>query len=86
MSPKVSLESLPQFYGWREVLALFPDEEAFLDAYCDGTLPLVTRQVVRDTCPERTLECLLLRRLVQLQLAARDKEQRTALPFVKSTS
>lgn len=61
-----TLDQLPRFYGYRDVLACFgEDQDAFVDAFCDDTLPPAVRQTCLDTMGERLLEVWLLRRLVR---------------------
>jgi hypothetical protein len=61
------LATLPTYYGCRDILALFDgDEDAFTDAWCDGSLPLVVRHTILETAAPRFLELCLLRRIVRL--------------------
>jgi hypothetical protein len=61
------LAALPQFYSYKDVLAVFDgDEDAFIDAFCDGTLPLATRTAIVETLNVQLLHVLLLRRVVRL--------------------
>jgi hypothetical protein len=64
------LASLPTYFSYKDVLSrgFDGDEDAFIDAWCSGTLPLRVREAILDTMPERLLECYLLRRIVR-QLA-----------------
>ena len=57
-----------RFYSYRDVLDLLyaGDEDAFLDAWCDGTLPWAIRHACEDSMPPRTMELALLRRIVRL--------------------
>ena len=61
---------LPKYYTWREVLDLYRgDEDAFMDAWCDGTLPQVVRRACEDTLPPGVVQNWLLRRVVRQQQA-----------------
>lgn len=58
------LAALPRYYTYREVLACYPDEDAFLDAYC-GDMPQEVRRHVEDSLDLQTLQTWLLRRLIR---------------------
>lgn len=62
------LATLPKYYSYRDVLELVfaGDLDGFTDAVCDGTLSPMVIAAVLDTAPPRTLEILLLRRIVRL--------------------
>ena len=64
----VALAQLPRFYSFKDVLAevFGGDEDRFIDAWCDGSLPRATRDAVLDTMPPRLIEVYLLRRIVRL--------------------
>lgn len=61
------LGQLPTFYSYKDVLAsVFEgDEDAFTDALCSDTLSLDVRLTILDTMQPRTLETMLLRRIVR---------------------
>jgi hypothetical protein len=67
----LKLATLPTFYGYREVLALFDgSEERFLDAWLADPpvgLPPEVRAVCRETLSPQTFGLLLLRRLIRQQ-------------------
>jgi hypothetical protein len=58
---------LPRFYGYKDVLALCygDDTDQFLDAFCDGSMPLAIRHVVEDTMDPNRLVAWLLRRMIR---------------------
>lgn len=62
------LLALPRFYTHKDVLdqVFDGDEDAFTDAFCDGTLPPTVRAVVWEGGAS-WLNTLLLRRLVRQQ-------------------
>lgn len=67
-NPPGDLAALPKYHTWREVLDLYHgDEDAFLDAWCDGTLPLAIRGICEETLGYDRLQSWLLRRLVRQQ-------------------
>ncbi len=61
--------STHRFYSYRDILAdLFAgNEDTFLDAWVSHALPPEMEAVIAETAQPRTLELLLLRRLVRLQ-------------------
>ena len=61
--------STNRFYNYRDVLAeLFAgNEDAFVDAWVSHALPAEMEAAILDTMQPRTVELLLLRRLVRLQ-------------------
>lgn len=62
------LAQLPTYYTYKDVFTVVfaDDEDAFLDAYCDGRLPLAVRAVCEDTLGVVRMQVWLLRRLVRL--------------------
>lgn len=74
------LSTLPRYYTWREVFALYnEDEDAFITAWCDGSLPLEVRRSCTETLGPGVIENWLLRRLVRQQDAI--LQHLTAVPF-----
>lgn len=63
------LASLPRFYAHREVLEIVfgGDEDLFLDAWCDGSLPLNVRATCTASMGEALLGVWLQRRSCRLQ-------------------
>lgn len=61
------LAQLPPFYGYKDVLTrvFSDDEDAFLDAWCDGRLPLAVRQTCAETMGDLLIQTWLLRRVVR---------------------
>jgi hypothetical protein len=55
--------TLPQYYGYKEVLDAYGGEIPFTEAWVQGTIPFPVRVVVLDTMPPRHLEVLLLARM-----------------------
>lgn len=60
------LAHLPRFYSYRDVLhgVYDGDEDAFVDGVC-GDLPPAVREACLETMQPRTLETMLLRRIVR---------------------
>ncbi len=60
--------SLPKYYGWKDIAALYgDDEDRLVDAYCDGTLPPALRHAVNETVGPQLLQTWLLRKLIRQQ-------------------
>ena len=55
------------FYSYKDLLeeVFGEDEDHFIDAWCSGVLPPQIRRACEDTMTERTMEILLLRRVVR---------------------
>lgn len=69
--PGPNLSALSKYYTWRDVLALYGgDEDTFIDAYCDGTLPLEVRRTIDEQLSAGQLQVWLLRRVVRLLKAS----------------
>ena len=61
------LDQLPTYYTYKDVLTIVfaDDEDAFLDAYCDGRLPSAVRALCAGTMGDTLLQTWLLRRVVR---------------------
>lgn len=63
-----NLSTLPRYYTWRDVLALYgDDEDAFMEAWCDGTLPAAIRGGCEESLGQPRIQTWLLRRIVRQQ-------------------
>lgn len=62
------LAQLPPYFTYKDVLTIVfgEDEDAFLDAYCDGRLPLAVRAICEETLGVVRMQVWLLRRSVRL--------------------
>lgn len=60
------LSLLPRFYSHQDILDCFASEDAFIDAYCDGTLPQAVRKTLLETAGVERLTVWLLTRQVRL--------------------
>lgn len=61
------LLALPRFYSYKDVLTdvFGGDEDAFVDAWCDGSLPPEVRGAITDTMASTVMQMYLQRRQIR---------------------